>query len=83
MLKQTKGVGDSCKLFETYQAPTIFQTKNKGAQGKYSLDWRSYFIEVAKTMLPVFAESSPEEAAEKSVSYAQALVLKLKETLEQ
>ena len=83
MLKQTKGVGDCCKLFEGYHAPTLPLQQNKVSQSKNSIDWNAYLLEVAKTMMPSFAERAPEEAAEQSVSYAQALILKLKETLQQ
>lgn len=83
MLKQEKDDGDTCKLCEPRQAPTPPLTQNKGVKGKYSIDWDAYLLEVAKTMMPVFADGSPEETADKSISYAKALVAKLKETLRQ
>lgn len=81
MLKQNKADGDYCKLFEGYQAPILPLYQNKASQSKKSIDWNAYLLEVAKTMMPSFAEGSPAEAAEKSVSYAHALILKLQETL--
>lgn len=83
MLKQEKDEGGSCKLYESWHDPTPLPTQNKGVKGKISIDWDAYLLDVAKTILPSFADRSAEKAAETSVIYAQALVLKLKGILRQ
>lgn len=83
ILKQKKGVGDHCKLFEERQAPTLPLSQNKAAKGKNNSSWDSYLADVAKAMMPCFAGRTAEEAADMAVEYSIALITKLKRTLSQ
>jgi len=81
LLRQEKGAGDHCKLFETYEPPTPSTRQNKGVKSKTSIDWDSYLLEVTRTIFPAFVSESAEDASIKAITYAQALILKLKEEL--
>lgn len=83
MLKQKKADNDTCKLFEGEQVVNTLPQQNKGVKGRYSIDWDMFLADTARLMLPSFANEPEEIAAEKSISYAKSLLLKLKETLRQ
>lgn len=84
MLKQNKDDNDSCKLFEVADVTSTQLKQNKGMKVSYGVvNWNIFTAETARIMLPTFAYETEDNAADKAISYAKALVLKLKETLRQ
>lgn len=81
MLKQNKTDNDTCKLFESHQTITAPPQQIKAYKGKNNIDWGIFLAETAKAMLPSFSQEHEDKAAEKAISYAKALILKLKESL--